>query len=429
MKVSVDVIQLLTVNFLLYLCPIRAHSLPEVLRCVKVEMADVLDLESTRRNLLEALGENSKSYFNLMKLWFQMKSTKEEFDMESRKLISRDNIHLHNAFLLAMLNKCRSAAQNVKGDSQNTEVYFHSENVDGLGSYEVDVRVDETDEDKKDDILKRKTIKTKRRREDKGSFEPNDPREYAKTIPITAILKNDPENEDQKGATEIPIPKARSISQGGGQLPDSSLLMGRLLISAWEEGLEGAEEKAAVLLSHAVRMWLREILTAIIGRRNSFRLHEQGFRHSLGAPVPNPWLRNVANQMPEYNLNRFPNDLEVRLDPTCEEEDYANHFPSSRPTIDDAEQMAAFSVACSVKNQAIYPKSPVNLFDVFETLQVHKSIIPSHTVYAINAERISARLSHPSKEEDEAKKLMPSVTNGLWDDDTHSEISNSRISI
>ncbi|XP_046403179.1 transcriptional adapter 1-like [Ischnura elegans] len=388
-----------------------------------MEMAEILDLETTRKSLLEALGDNSKSYFNLMKLWFQMKSTKEEFDSESRKLISRDNIHLHNAFLLAMLNKCRSAAQSIKAESQNSDVYYNADSVDGFGPYEGDMRVDEVDEDKKDDHVKRRPVKTKRRREDKGAFEPIDPREYAKAVPVGAVLKNGPENDDQKGGTEIPVPNVRNISQSGGLLPDSSFLMGRLLIGAWEEGLEGAEEKAAALLAHALQMWLREILTAIIGRRNSFRLHEQVFRHSMGAPVPNPWLRNVASQMPEFNMNRNANDREVSLDPNCDEEAYANHFPLSRPTIDDAEQMAAFSVACSVKNQ--HPKGPVNLFDVFETLQVHRSIIPSHTVYSINAERIATRLSHPSKEEDEAKKLMPS---SYWDDDT-SNLSNSRISI
>mgnify|MGYP001238792193 FL=1 len=36
------------------------------------------------------------------------KSTKEEFDLAARKLLSKDVIYLHNQFLLAILNKCQT---------------------------------------------------------------------------------------------------------------------------------------------------------------------------------------------------------------------------------------------------------------------------------------------------------------------------------
>jgi transcriptional adapter 1 len=37
--------------------------------------------------------------------------------------------------------------------------------------------------------------------------------------------------------------------------------------------------------------------------------------------------------------------------------------------------------------------------------QVHKSALPSHTVYTLNVERILNRLSHPSREELEQEDI------------------------
>ncbi|KAG8236574.1 hypothetical protein J437_LFUL015760 [Ladona fulva] len=388
-------------------------------------MSSVLDLDSSRKNLLEALGENAKSYFNLMRLWFQMKSTKEEFDVESRKLISKDNIHLHNAFLMAMLNKCRSVSQNTKLETSSTELKLNVEKSEGLDSYEVNIKTEDWECEKpKDENTKRKSFKAKRRREDKGAFQPVDPRDYVKPTPTKVILKSGPEDGDQKKGTEIPMPQARNIKNEG-VLPDSGLLMGRLLISAWEEGLEGAEERAAVLLSHALRMWLRELLSTIVGRRKGFRLHEQVFRHSMGVPLPNPWLRNAVNLMPECFSHRSAKEREVKVVPNdAGEDDLPNLYPSARPTLDDAEQMAAFTMACSAK-ESQYNRGPINMFDVFEAIQVHRNVIPSHTVYSINSQRISARLSHPSKDDDDAKKVMMFTSKGFWEED--STLESSRI--
>lgn len=68
-------------------------------------------LNIARRKLNEVLGEKSTKYFNQMKLWFRMKLTKEEFDGEARKLLSNDQVHFHNEFLLALLNKVEGLAE------------------------------------------------------------------------------------------------------------------------------------------------------------------------------------------------------------------------------------------------------------------------------------------------------------------------------
>ncbi|QQP39199.1 Transcriptional adapter 1-like protein [Caligus rogercresseyi] len=73
-------------------------------------MTATIELNSARRRLQSALGPSTKDYFTLMKSWFRKLISKEDFDSEARRLLSSDKIHLHNEFLLAILNKCQSLA-------------------------------------------------------------------------------------------------------------------------------------------------------------------------------------------------------------------------------------------------------------------------------------------------------------------------------
>lgn len=41
----------------------------------------------------------------------------------------------------------------------------------------------------------------------------------------------------------------------------------------------------------------------------------------------------------------------------------------------------------------------IHIFGIFCLMQVHHGVMPSHTMYALNMERILARLWHPSHEE------------------------------
>ncbi|XP_037079521.1 transcriptional adapter 1-like [Pollicipes pollicipes] len=65
------------------------------------------DLNKARHELEAGLGEEgTKQYFTNLKLWFKVKISKEEFDAKSRTLLPVHQVHLHNNFLLALLNKC-----------------------------------------------------------------------------------------------------------------------------------------------------------------------------------------------------------------------------------------------------------------------------------------------------------------------------------
>ena len=73
-------------------------------------MTATIELSSARRKLQSALGESQHEYFRQMKLWFRKRISKDDFDIEARKLLSLDSSHLHNEFLLAILNKCQTLA-------------------------------------------------------------------------------------------------------------------------------------------------------------------------------------------------------------------------------------------------------------------------------------------------------------------------------
>lgn len=66
-------------------------------------MEDKLIVAKTR--LMTALVDNAPVYLNNLKLWFKGKYSREEFDIASRKLLGVSQIHLHNQFFLAILNK------------------------------------------------------------------------------------------------------------------------------------------------------------------------------------------------------------------------------------------------------------------------------------------------------------------------------------
>ena len=48
---------------------------------------------------------------------------------------------------------------------------------------------------------------------------------------------------------------------------------------------------------------------------------------------------------------------------------------------------------------------PITLFDLMHTLQKHKKIIPSHSVYAVNMERIISQLHHHSRDDWKCAKI------------------------
>ncbi|XP_070252502.1 transcriptional adapter 1 isoform X2 [Myotis yumanensis] len=171
-------------------------------------------------------------------------------------------------------------------------------------------------------------------------------------------------------------------------LPTRGQLEGRMIVTAYEHGLDNVTEEAVSAVVYAVENHLKDILASVVSRRKAYRLRDGHFKYAFGSNVtPQPYLKNSI--MVYNSLIESPPALPA---PCVGQNSTAHLHP------DDAEQQAALLLACSGDTLPA-PLPPVNMHDLFEALQVHREVIPSHTVYALNIERVITKLWHPTHEE------------------------------
>ncbi|KPJ20406.1 Transcriptional adapter 1 [Papilio machaon] len=297
-------------------------------------------LNVSRRKLNEVLGEKSTKYFNHMKQWFRMKLTKEEFDAEARALLTIDQVHYHNEFLLALLNK-----------------------VEGLAETSMTIAQEKANSQHRNSRRHKRNSRTSER----SNFEPVDLLEY--------LPSNSPPGAGSDGVKYA----TQEIF-----LPDHALVVGRFMLAAWELGLEGADDEAADLIVVAVQHFLKNIISAVISQRKGYKTRNKHFKYDIGGDMPNMWLRNSNKLYDPQSEGRVGlDDSNDVLGPRCP------------PTIDEVEQSAVLEIACSSANSQPN-EDRLTLDELYHTLLTHKNIIACHSVYAVNMERIAVMLNHPS---------------------------------
>ena len=190
---------------------------------LQVDMSTAtIELSSTRRRLFEMLGDSQAAYTDQMKNWFRKRCSKEEFDSAARKLLTPESVHLHNQFLMAILNKCQTLVNITPGPTiVKTEASPLPPTPDLLSPTKVDGS----------DRLKKGKIKRK--------VKPNRPQlehrfQQVAVGSCSTDLATNPTTitQEEKGLQFCAREK---------MMPDISLIHGRLLVAAWEEGLEGVE--------------------------------------------------------------------------------------------------------------------------------------------------------------------------------------------
>ncbi|CAK1551657.1 unnamed protein product [Leptosia nina] len=297
-------------------------------------------LSSARRKLNEVLGDKSTKYYNHMKQWFRMKLTKEEFDMEARSMLSSEQIHYHNDFLLALLNK-----------------------VEGLAETSITIAQEKASSHNRNSRRHKRTSRIS----EKSNFEPADLLDY--------LPPNSPPGAGSDGVKYA----AQEIF-----LPDHALVVGRFMLAAWELGLEGADDEAADLMVVAVQNFLKNVISAVISQRKGYKLRNKHFMYDIGADMPNMWLRSVNKLYDPQSEGRVNVDEGTDgLGPRCP------------PTIDEVEHSAAYEIACSAPNAEANDEK-LTIDEFYNTLLVHKNVIACHSVYAVNMERLAGMLNHPS---------------------------------
>lgn len=245
--------------------------------------ADEVDpVLTVKQTLMLALGEKWPFYLANMKLWFRKKSSKEEFDLECRKLFSSDQMHLHNKFLLAILNKIDAVSP--------------PQSVSSYGSASAHAG-------KSGSSKKRK--RSSKSSSDRATFEPATVHDF---IPKELV------DYEQVASQSATVPSIRYAAQEL-FLPDNGLVLGRLLVGAWENGLINVDENAVELIVHAVQVLLKNILMAVITKRKHFRTTANGtFAFDIGHQLAHPFNRNTVTKA---KIDDEPMELDKEITTVC----------------------------------------------------------------------------------------------------------------
>lgn len=269
-------------------------------------------------------GESMETYLTNLKLWFRKIWTKEQFDLECRKLLLPEQRHLHNEFFLAILNKITTPLPS-------------EPSIDGAK-------------------------KRKRRGSERIVFEPTDLYDYL------------PDEIEEPRVTCANVQQPRFATDEL-FLPDASLILGRLLVVAWEHGLGTADDEICDMMVLAVQVLLKNIISAVIKSRKNFRTTNSGrYYYDVGCPYKDVSLRNTA-------IRQIIDDEPLEVDREI------SSISTRHRTNDDSVYLAA----CENVHQTL-DVNCINVLDLYHTLQ-DKNLIPCHSVYTNNMERISHMLN------------------------------------
>jgi len=353
-------------------------------------MTATIELNSARRKLQNALGDNHKSYFSHLRSWFRKRCTKEEFDVEAKKLLSADQFHTHNEFLLAILNKCQTLANftlmtspTVKNASVTLPTVMSP--TASLGSPNSGFSLNARFQDHSDNGRLRMGV-MKKNKSGKINHRPNFEQRFQPASPPPEILFNcdefepyDPDERNLMFAFKEPT------------LPDNTMVSARLLIAAWDEGLDGSinDPTASELITAAVDQLLKNIIVSMLTDKSSYKLSKNKTPYAVGSVIANPYLitkqRSVEN---ESKSNAVTDEI------------LEQKRRKMMPNDPNVEQSSIWELACAHKEASKEDHcKEVTLYDLLATLKKHRTLIPSHNVYSVNMERLLCKLHHDGHED------------------------------
>lgn len=307
-------------------------------------MGDRNNVLIAKTELMNSLGDNVPVYLNNLKLWFRQKWTKEEFDSECRKFLTSDQISMHNRFLIAILNKIDALTTS----SQSTPIIPIGNSVN-TGSTSNDTLMQQK--------KRRKTTPS-----EYATFEPAEISEY--------VTHEEGGSESNTNNDNNPVRFAAQELF----LPDSGLIMGRLLVGAWEIGLVNVDDSACDIVVQAVQVLLKNILSSIILKRKQAKYSSDSkFYYDVGTRVKDPFLRTtIARQ----KIDDEPIEINKVI----------STVSANQRSYDEN----VFTTDCEEVEYST-PRN-ISILDVYKTL-MDRNIIPSHSVYVLNIERISNMLN------------------------------------
>lgn len=301
------------------------------------------DLEQAKRRLVEALRERTPRYWDLMKSWYKRKISKDDFDSKAKALLGDEGIQLHNNFLFAILIKCQTPQ------------------TEGLGL--VTLRGSLVQDQ---DMSLHGEVQHKRMKLDQTPAKNITPYGVFNDV---AYAVHSPAMVCGKDLDRLLLCSHELL------LPDIPTLHTRILLMAWENGLDGGTEEVARYMSKAVEYFLKSVLTSCITNKTSWKLRSEHFQHGFGEGF-NPVLSSVSMETLGNLKNR---------------------------SLAYEASMAELSAKTPRRERS----EAINLFHLRDSLISSGTVcIPSHSVKVCNMERILGNLWHPSKSEVETQDVI-----------------------
>lgn len=226
-----------------------------------------VSLYEHKQRLMAALGpQHQATYLQHLKLWFRQKWTKEEFDRESRKLLGAASLRLHNQFFVALLNKVDPLNQQ---QQQRPTQQHHSHPLSistTIGNVVTTTTIRTTQTSTSAAAATAATVAAstsvqqpqqpsaakRRKRSSRTAGGSSDRGHHFDVADLFEYIVDAP----AAGGSGTP-PRSLSPQRFAAQelfLPDAGLIMGRLLIGAWESGLQAADDAVAEMLVLAVQV-------------------------------------------------------------------------------------------------------------------------------------------------------------------------------
>lgn len=193
-----------------------------------------------------------------------------------------------------------------------------------------------------------------------GMFEYAD---YTDHVPNTSSDVPPPEVEYRSASSELFI-------------PDNAFMRTRILLHVKENKLEGAEEGVTDLMVHACQVFMKNIITAMITRKEGYKVRDKKMQCGFGIPVPDPFIRNsnnISDEAPE--TSKAPNT--------------SNFVPNPRAPLETAEHEAIFAYSCR-KRKRSDNKLTVQL--LYDTLREDPTIVGLHSIHSVNLFKASLLL-------------------------------------
>ncbi|TMW47589.1 hypothetical protein DOY81_007334, partial [Sarcophaga bullata] len=259
-----------------------------------IKMNDLSDKVIIAKNaLMLSLGENSHKYLANMKLWFRHKWSKEQFDYESRKFLTPEKMHLHNKFLIAILNKID--AFQMPQETSATNASNISLDISGAA---IGTAISSSSR-------KTKRRKSSRMSSDRVTFEPYDFLDFVMEDTMKLIR---PVSGTEANVQILPTQRycVQELF-----LPDAGFILGRFLIGAWECGLVNVEDNVAEYVAMAVQVLLKNLISTIIMKKEHYRVTGEGsFYYDVGVTLKDPSLRNTVTRQ---KLDDAPLELDKEI--------------------------------------------------------------------------------------------------------------------